>query len=255
LVAAQFWAAQSWEKTQMNRTWTALRACVALTLVGGAASAFADTNLLTNGSFELGTFTNQGADTQTFTAGSTVMTGWTTVGNFVSWIGPTSPWLLSAQDGSYFLDLTGYQTGAPFGGVTQTIATTPGKQYDLSFYLGSYTAVWGGPPVSITAVAGGTTGLFTDVSTTRSSTWTLENLVFTASGSSTAVELIGQAGSRYIGLDNVDVHCVSTGGCGAGGGGGGGTSVPEPSVLGLMTLGLAAVGLARRRQLRTAASR
>ena len=60
LVAAQFWAAQSWEKTQMNRTWTALRACVALTLVGGAASAFADTNLLTNGIFELGTFTNSG---------------------------------------------------------------------------------------------------------------------------------------------------------------------------------------------------
>jgi len=241
----------------MNRTWTALRACVALTLVGGAASAFADTNLLTNGSFELGTFTNQGNDTETFTAGSTVMTGWTTVGNFVSWIGPTNPFILSAQDGSHFLDLTGYQTGAPFGGVTQTIATTPGRQYDLSFYLGSYTAVWGGPPVSITAVAGGTTGLFTNGSATDSSTWTLENLAFTATGSSTAVELIGQAGSRYIGLDNVGVQCVSTGGCAAtgGGGGGGGTAVPEPAVLGLMCLGLAAVGLGRRRQLRTAASR
>ena len=151
----------------------ALRACVALTLVGGAASAFADTNLPTNGSFELGT----------------------------SWIGPTSPFSLSAQDGSHFLDLTGYQTGAPFGGVTQTIATTPGKQYDLSFYLGSYTAVWGGPPVSITAAAGGTTGLFTNGSATRSSTAT------------------------------------------GGGDGGGGTAVPEPAVLGLMCLGLAAVGL------------
>ena len=106
-------------------------------------------------------------------------------------------------------------------------------------------------------MAGSTTQPFTDLSTTRSSTWTLENLVFTASGSSTAIELIGQAGSRYIGLDNVDVQCVSTGGCAAtgGGGGGGGTAVPEPGVLGLMTLGLAAVGLARRRQLRTTASR
>jgi hypothetical protein len=239
----------------MNRTWTALRAGVALALVGAAAAAHADTNLLTNGSFELGTFTNQGNDTETFTAGSTVMTGWTTTGNFVSWIGPTNPFLLSAQDGKYFLDLTGYHTGAPFGGVTQTIATTPGKQYELSFYLGSYTAVWGGPPVSITAVAGGTTGLFTNGSATSSSTWTLENLVFTASGTTTPIELIGQAGSEYIGLDNVDVQCVNTAGCAATGGGGGGTAVPEPAVLGLMSLGLAAVGLGRRRQLRAAANR
>jgi hypothetical protein len=139
--------------------------------------------------------------------------------------------------------------------VTQTIATTPGKQYELSFYLGSYTAVWGGPPVSITAVAGGTTGLFTNGSATSSSTWTLENLVFTASGTTTPIELIGQAGSEYIGLDNVDVQCVNTAGCAATGGGGGGTAVPEPAVLGLMSLGLAAVGLGRRRQLRAAANR
>jgi len=233
----------------MNRTLTALRACVALTLVGAAASAHANTNLLTNGSFELGTFTNQGNDTETFTAGSTVMTGWTTTGNFVSWIGPTNPFLLSAQDGSNFLDLTGYHTGAPFGGVTQTIATTPGKQYDLSFYLGSYTAVWGGPPVSITAVAGGTTGVFTNGSATSSSTWTLENLAFTAAGTSTPISLIGDAGVEYIGLDNIGVQCVNTGGCG------GGTGVPEPGVLGLMSLGLAAVGLVRRRRPRAVAIR
>jgi hypothetical protein len=237
----------------MNRTWTALRAGVALALVGAAAAAHADTNLLTTGSFELGTFTNQGNDTETFTAGSTVMTGWTTTGNFVSWIGPTNPFLLSAQDGKYFLDLTGYHTGAPFGGVTQTIATTPGKQYELSFYLGSYTAVWGGPPVSITAAAGATTGLFTNGSATRSSTWTLEDLAFTATSTSTAISLIGDAGVQYIGLDNVDVQCVSSGGCSTTGGGG--TAVPEPAVLGLMSLGLAAVGLGRRRQLRTAATR
>jgi hypothetical protein len=217
-------------------------------LVGAAASAHASTNLLTNGSFELGTFTNQGNDTETFTAGSTVMTGWTTTGNFVSWIGPTNPFGITAQDGSYFLDFTGYHSGAPFGGVTQTIATTPGKQYELSFYLGSYTAVWGGPPVSITAAAGGTTGLFTNGSATSSSTWTLENLPFTASGSSTAITLTGDAGVAYIGLDNVDVQCVSTGGCG-------GTRVPEPGVLGLMSLGLAAVGLVRRRRPRAAAIR
>jgi Protein of unknown function (DUF642) len=231
----------------MNGTLTALRTCVALMLVGAAATAHASTNLLTNGSFELGTFTDQGQDTETFTAGSTVMSGWTTTGNFVSWIGPTNPFGLSAQDGSYFLDLTGYHAGAPFGGVTQTIATTPGKQYELSFYLGSYTAVWGGPPVSITAAAGGTTGLFTNGSATSSSTWTLENLMFTAAGTSTTISLLGEAGFNYIGLDNVAVQCVNTGGCG--------TGVPEPGVLGLMSLGVAAVGLVRRRRPRAAAIR
>jgi hypothetical protein len=236
----------------MNRTWTALRACVALTLVGAAASAQAD--LLTNGSFELGTFTNQGNDTETFTAGAMVMTGWTTTGNFVSWIGPTNPFGLSAQDGSNFLDLTGYHTGGPFGGVTETIATTLGKQYDLSFYLGSDTARWGGPPVAITALAGGTSGVFTNGAATSGSTWTLENLLFTATGSSTTITLTGDAGFQYIGLDNVDVQCVSTGGCSATGGGGG-TAVPEPAVLGLMSLGLAAVILGRRRQLHAAANR
>ena len=219
---------------------------MALTLVGAAASVHA--NLLTNGSFESGTFTDQGNDTETFTAGATVMTGWTTTGNFVSWIGPTNPFGLSAQDGSYFLDLTGYHAGAPFGGVTQTIATTAGKQYELTFYLGSYTAVWGGPPVAITATAGGTTGLFTNGATTSHSTWTPENLLFTAAGSSTVVTLTGEAGYNYIGLDNVDVRCVKTGGCSASG-------VPEPATLGLLSLGLAAVTLGRRRQRGTAANR
>jgi Protein of unknown function (DUF642)/PEP-CTERM motif len=235
----------------MNRTRTVLRVGVALTLAGAATSVHA--NLLTNGSFELGTFTNQGNDTQTFTAGATVMTGWTTTGNFVSWIGPTNPFGLTAQDGSFFLDLTGYQTGAPFGGVTQTIATTPGKEYQLSFYLGSYTARWGGPPVTITATAGATSDMFTNGAATSSSTWTLENLLFTASGGSTAITLTGQAGAAYIGLDNIDVQCVTTGGCSAGGGGG--TGVPEPGALGLLSLGLAAVGLGRRRQQGTAANR
>ena len=230
----------------MKRTCTALRGCLALALLGAAASVHAAPNLLTNGSFELGTFTNQGNDTETFTAGSTVMTGWTTIGNFVSWIGPTNPFVLSAQDGKYFLDLTGYQAGAPFGGVTQAIATTPGKQYDLSFYLGSYTALWGGPPVSITAAAGGATEVFTDGSATSSSTWTLENLPFTAAGTSTTISLLGGAGVNYIGLDNVGVQCVSQGGCGSS------TGVPEPATLGLMSLGLGALGLGRRRRLRAA---
>lgn len=219
-------------------------AIVVATVIAAASGARA--NDLVNGSFEQGTHTNDGNNTETFLAGATAITGWTTVGSHVSWIADPNPFGLTAQDGSRFLDLTGYTAGAPFGGVTQTISTTPGASYVLTFELGSDTARWGGPPVSITASAGGTSQLFTDSAATTASTWTLETLDFTAAGASTAITLLGTAGVSYIGLDNVDVECASSGGCKSSGGGG--TGVPEPASLSLLGLGLAALGLKRRRR-------
>jgi len=203
---------------------TALRALVLTFSLG--LSGLAQANLLTSGSFELGNFTSQGFDTQTFTAGATTLTGWTTIGNFVSWIGKTNPYQLSAQDGDFFLDLTGFHTGSPFGGVSQTVTTTPGQQYDLSFYLGSYTARWGGPPVSIMASVAGTSQTFTDNTHSSQSTWTLEHMLFKATGSTTVITLTGTAGVEYIGLDNVSL-----------------TAVPEPSVWELVLIGFASLGL------------
>jgi hypothetical protein len=212
-------------------------------LIAAASGAYA--NDLTNGSFEQGTHTNDGNNTETFLAGATDITGWTTVGSHVSWIADPNPFALTAQDGSRFLDLTGYTAGAPFGGVTQAIATTPGASYALSFELGSYTARWGGPPVSVTASAGSTSQMFTDAATHSASTWTLETLDFTATGTSTEITLLGSAGFNYIGLDNVDVECASSAGCS---GGGGGVGVPEPAMLSLLGLGLTILGIARRRR-------
>lgn len=216
---------------------------VGLTFAIAAASA-AHANLLINGSFEEGTHTNDGNNTETFLAGATDITGWTTVGSHVSWIADPNPFLLTAQNGTLFLDLTGYTAGAPFGGVTQTIATTPGSTYQLSFQLGSFTARWGGPPVSITASAGSTSEVFTDAATHSASTWTPETLDFTATGPSTVITLEGAAGFNYIGLDNVDVECASSAGCA----GGGGTGAPEPATLSLLGLGLASLAMARRRR-------
>jgi hypothetical protein len=207
-----------------------------------AAASGAQANQLVNGSFEQGTHTNDGNNTETFFAGATDITGWTTVGSHVSWIADPNPFALTAQNGSLFLDLTGYTAGAPFGGVTQTIATTPGAPYKLSFELGSYTARWGGPPVSITASAGSTSLPFTDDATHTASTWTPETLDFTATGTSTVITLLGSAGFNYIGLDNVDVECARSTGCS------GGTGVPEPATLSLLGLGLTILGIARRRR-------
>src|SRR5947209_12925175 len=109
-------------------------------LAAGAAHA----NLLVNGGFENGAFVNEGNDTMSPGPGSTVITGWTVVTDTTAWIGPTNPFGLSANEGSFFLDLTNYQPGAPFAGVSQAIATTPGATYSLSFDLGSST-FWGRP--------------------------------------------------------------------------------------------------------------
>lgn len=209
-----------------------------------AAGISAQANLLTNGSFESGAFVNQGNDTMSPAAGSNVITGWTVVTDTTAWIGPTNPFSLTASDGNFFLDLTNYQAGAPFAGMSQTIATTPGATYLLSFDLGSSTQ-WGVPD-SITASAAGTSATFTSP-TTGVNVWTRESMQFVASSATTTVLLQGASGVNYIGLDNVDVECNSANGC-AGSGGGGGGAVPEPGSLAILCVGLAGLVTSRRRK-------
>lgn len=194
--------------------------------------ANATASLLTNGGFELGALVNDGNSTMTFSAGPTNITGWNAVGRQVSWIEAGNPFGLSAQDGSRFLDLTAYVAGPPFGGVTQTISTNAGQQYILSFFLGTYTLRWGGPPVSIVASAGGTSQTFTVSTTSTASTWTPFSMLFTASSANTAITLTGAAGFNYIGLDNVGVDA--------------GTVTPEPLSYALIAIGLGLLGLAGR---------
>jgi Protein of unknown function (DUF642)/PEP-CTERM motif len=197
----------------------------------------ANANLITNPSFELGGFVDQGGATMVLPVGSTAITGWTVSTDQLAWIDAVNPWGLSAQDGTRFLDLTAYPAGAPFGGVSQTIATVAGEQYELSAYVGSYTSRWGGPPVQITASAGGTSQSFAITTTSTSSTWTPFNMLFTASGPTTTVSLTGTAGFQYIGLDNVSVEGLGGGDPGA---------VPEPGTYALMTTGLLAAAVLRR---------
>jgi len=186
----------------------------------------AHANLLTNESFEAGAFVNQGNATMVLPVGSTSITDWTVINDQLAWIDTGNPWGLTAQDGDRFLDLTAYPTGAPFGGVSQTITTVAGQQYMLSFYLGTYTARWGGPPVSISASAGNASQTFTVSTTSTASTWTPFSMPFTATSSNTAISLAGSAGFQYIGLDDVSVESV------------GGSPVPEPGTYALVIVGL-----------------
>jgi hypothetical protein len=195
----------------------------------------AQANLLTNGSFELGGFVNQGNDTMSLGAGSTVITGWTVVTDTTAWIGATNPFGLTASNGSFFLDLTNYEAGAPFAGMSQTIATTPGATYSLSFDLGSST-FWGRPD-SIAASAAGTSQTFTAPTSGGNNDWQSVSMQFVASSASTTVLLQGASGINYIGLDNADVEFVSGPGSG---------TIPEPTTLALVSLGLAFAAVSRR---------
>jgi hypothetical protein len=192
------------------------------------AAPLAHANLVTNGSFESGAFVNQGNDTMSPGVGSTAITGWAIVTDTTAWIGPTNPFGLTASDGSFFLDLTNYQAGPPFAGVSQAIATTPGATYRLTFDLGG-SNFWGRPD-AITASAAGSSATFTTPSTGTNNDWYHESMQFVATSASTAITLQGSAGRNYIGLDNVSVDLAST------------VAVPEPPTLALMAGGLLCLG-------------
>jgi choice-of-anchor C domain-containing protein len=186
-----------------------------LIIVALAAFAVpAHANLVTNGSFEAGAFGSPPNGYNSLTIGSTVITGWTVFSDQIAWIDNVNPFSLSAQDGSKFLDLQDpANTGSPFGGVTQTISTTTGQAYRLTFYIGALESNTPDPnlggPVTIQASAGATSMNFTFTPPANSGMqWMPFDLAFTATSSSTAISLLSIAGENFHGLDNVSVVAV-----------------------------------------------
>ena len=203
-----------------------------------AAGTYAAPIAVVNSSFESGTFVNDGNGTDVLPVGSPAITGWTVFNDQLAWIISPNPWDLSAQDGNAFLDLTAYPTGAPFGGVQQTLTTTAGNLFQVDYYLGTYTARWGGPPVSILASAAGAGETCTVNSASTQSTWTLCTMNFVATGGTTVLSFLGTAGFQYIGLDNVSVNDL------------GPTTQPVPEPTSVILLGSGLALLARRRSRR-----
>jgi Protein of unknown function (DUF642) len=181
--------------------------CV-LALSAGAANA----NLITNGSFEDTThFNPPNHDTMEVGIGdSTTMPGWTVIGQQlrtvpIAWIGPTNDFAITAPDGSYSLDLTGFQDGPPFGGVKQTISTVVGATYSLTFSLGAINQSIDG----VQASAGLTSQNFLTPGTGIGNQWFTETMTFVATGTTTDVSILGIQGFSLIGLDNVDVELAA----------------------------------------------
>ena len=215
---------------------------LAAALISLAAAQPASAQIV-NGSFEQGTFVNNGSGAESLGVGATVITGWTTTNAELAWITTPNSYGLTTPYGSYFLDLTGYHDSSPYGGVTQSLATTNGASYHLSFSLGAdqSNSSYAGP-VGATASAGATSQSFTFTPGVDSAgnQWATFGFDFTATGTSTPVTITGilSTGGQYIGLDNVSVTPNSP--------------VPEVSMtvsLGLLlALGLGGVVLTARKK-------
>jgi hypothetical protein len=194
------------------------------------ASFTANANLFTNGSFEQGDFVdNTGDGFMALPNGSTAITGWTVYNDTLSWGNNSTPLGIRSSDGYFFLDLTGGDDTLPHAGVSQTIGTTAGKIYTVSFDLGTYQTNpnWGGP-VSLLATAGSTSIPFTFDPTGSGNQWDTFSFDFVASSSNSSVSFQGLSAltESYIGLDNAKV-----------------SAAPIPAAVWLFTSGLVGLGL------------
>lgn len=230
----------------MPKTATFLAFLAALTVVNARA------NLIDNGSFETTTPTVTAGNFVNFPSGSTGLTDWTVVGpngTEVSAINTTFSQdgiSFDAEDGNNWLDLTGDNTNSDAEGVSQTVATTIGDAYTLSFYVGNVYDPLGafGTTSTVNVSENGTSlGAFENSCTTCTTQlqWQLLTTTFTATTTSTTLQFLNgdPTSDNSNGLDNVSL--VDNGPA----------ATPEPSSLAFLVLGSGLMGLAgyRRRRI------
>src|SRR5271165_2547992 len=97
-------------------------------------------SLVTNGSFENtgGTFVDEGGGAMTsLSPGSTVIPGWAVTNDEIAWLMNGNVTGIATPFGCLLLDRPGTHDDNVYGGVTQTISTTPSQTYTLSLSIGA----------------------------------------------------------------------------------------------------------------------
>jgi Protein of unknown function (DUF642)/PEP-CTERM motif len=212
---------------------TAVSAALALCL--GLLANSAHANLFVNGSFELplapvGWYTN-------YAAGSPDIVGWSIVGIDAAVTSGSlvfSGITFQAQDANQWLDLSGASSNSTLNGVSQTVATTPGQIYEVSFYVGSATdgSLFFPCTIDLSIDGQARVSYFNPATPTTSLDWKQFTVNFTATGATTSLTFYngGAANNFNAALDNVSV-----------------TAVPEPASGALLLMGLCAVAAATTR--------
>jgi Protein of unknown function (DUF642) len=209
---------------------------------------------LVNGGFEQGAF-GDGSVRQILPGDGATLPGWAVSGDSVAWYrdGFTlDDNTLRPHEGDLALNLCDGSVRTCDGSVrviSEAILTRPGQQYQVSFWVGNYSAN-GGPAAVSVEIRDGTSHTLilsktgTAPSTDLPSTWQFFSFNFIADGSSNTITFgdvvdpyYGRGGPSYTGLDDVRL-----------------APVPEASTWALMLLGFAglgALGLRRGRFART----
>ncbi len=154
-----------------------------------------------NGSFESGSYADNGGGFQQLDAPNTSIDGWSVDSGSVDWVG--TYW--TAPDGAMSVDLS----GADAGSISQTFDTTIGNTYTVAFLLSGNPV---GPPSVKTlevSATGGTTGLYSHDTTGSDLTtmvWTPETYTFLATSATTTITFASTTSGPFgPALDNVVV--------------------------------------------------
>lgn len=116
--------------------------------------------------------------------------------------------------------------------MTQTIATTAGQRYTLSFDVGNSSRYNFSGTSSLSASVGNSSQLFINTNTSSADFWQRFSMDFTANSNATNLTFTGNNAVHYIGLDNVVVTAA----------------VPEPGTYAMLLAGVALLGAVARRR-------
>jgi len=215
-----------------------LFAAVALATLAGLAPAVAQASLV-NGGFETPDVASWGLKN----VGDTSITGWTVVGNTLSFQDSAAFAHLGvvASEGHQFLELSGV-VGRGGGVRSDPFATVAGASYRLAFDIGAFFVSGQGSYGNVTVdlwIDGQAAGSFTNLMglSSAGSDWETQTVDFVAAGALSTVEfrssLLTSSSDLGVGLDNIRLNELSAPP----------PAVPEPGSLALVAAGLGALAL------------